>query len=75
METPNFGEDRAFPFELVPVGWAPCDGRSLTISENQALAAPLGPTTMEAALPSLDYPTCVAEHPPEATSHAARTSI
>jgi microcystin-dependent protein len=36
------GEIRLFPFNWAPNGWLPCDGRSLPIQGNQALASLLG---------------------------------
>ncbi|WAH57640.1 tail fiber protein [Pseudomonas silvicola] len=36
------GEIRWFPFDFAPQGWLPCDGRTLSISTNQALFALLG---------------------------------
>ncbi|MCS3748257.1 MULTISPECIES: tail fiber protein [unclassified Xanthomonas] len=36
------GEIRLFPFDWTPRGWLPCDGRSLPIQSNQALASLLG---------------------------------
>ncbi|MBB5941875.1 MULTISPECIES: phage tail protein [unclassified Xanthomonas] len=36
------GEIRLFTMDWVPRGWLPCDGRSLPIQGNQALAALLG---------------------------------
>ncbi|MFC6840781.1 phage tail protein [Xanthomonas theicola] len=42
MTDPYLGELRLFPMDWVPQGWLPCDGRSLTIQGNQALASLLG---------------------------------
>jgi len=36
------GEIRLFTMDWVPRGWLPCDGRTLQIQSNQALAALLG---------------------------------
>ena len=41
---PFIGEIRLFAFPKVPVGWYPCDGRSLSIAEHQALYSVLGAT-------------------------------
>lgn len=38
------GEIRAFPYNFVPVGWLPCDGRSLPVNQNEALFSILGST-------------------------------
>ncbi|MES9997074.1 tail fiber protein [Desulfovibrio aminophilus] len=38
MEQPYLGEIRLFASPAVPQGWAPCDGRSLPITEYPALA-------------------------------------
>jgi len=42
MEKPYLGEIRVFAFSMVPEGWAPCDGRSLSISQYPDLAKLLG---------------------------------
>jgi len=39
---PFLGEIRAFAFGMIPDGWLLCDGTTLQISQNQALAALLG---------------------------------
>lgn len=44
MAEPFLGEIRAFGFGLTPRGWAPCQGQTLAISQNQALFALLGTT-------------------------------
>ncbi len=36
------GEIRAFPFDFVPDGWMPCDGRELPIQQYQALYSIIG---------------------------------
>ncbi len=42
-ETDAFvGEIRLFPIDWAPAGWLPCDGRSLPINGNVALASLLG---------------------------------
>lgn len=42
-ETDAFvGEIRLFPIDWAPAGWLPCDGRSLPINSNVALASLLG---------------------------------
>lgn len=41
---PFIGEIRVFALTFTPAGWAPCDGRLLSIAQNQALFAILGPT-------------------------------
>ena len=38
------GELRVFPYGKIPRGWAPCDGQSLPIAQNQALFSLLGTT-------------------------------
>lgn len=38
MEQPYLGEIRVFAFPLVPQGWAPCDGRTLSTAQYSALA-------------------------------------
>lgn len=41
----NFlGEIRLFPIDYAPTGWTLCDGRQLTIQQNQALYALIGNT-------------------------------
>lgn len=41
----NFlGEIRIFPMDYAPTGWTLCDGRQLTIQQNQALYALIGIT-------------------------------
>ena len=44
MAEPFIGEIRVFSFDFPPHGWAPCDGRELSIAQNQALFAILGTT-------------------------------
>lgn len=44
MATPFLGEIREAAFGFAPPGWLPCDGRLLSISENDALYALLGTT-------------------------------
>jgi microcystin-dependent protein len=39
---PFLGEIRLLPYSFVPVGWAACDGRLLSISQNTALFSLLG---------------------------------
>lgn len=39
-----YGEIRAFPYTFVPVGWMPCDGRSLSMAQYQILASVIGTT-------------------------------
>ena len=41
---PFIGEIRLCGFNFAPQGWAPCDGRLLTISQNTALFSLLGTT-------------------------------
>ncbi|MBV9671812.1 MAG: phage tail protein [Verrucomicrobia bacterium] len=42
MAEPFLGEIRLFGFNFPPTGWAPCDGRLLSIAQNTALFALLG---------------------------------
>ncbi len=42
MSDAYIGEIRLFPFDWAPEGWLPCDGRTLPIQSNQALASLLG---------------------------------
>ncbi|HET7301500.1 MAG TPA: tail fiber protein [Oleiagrimonas sp.] len=42
MSDPFIGEIRLLPYSFAPLGWADCDGRQLSISENNALFALLG---------------------------------
>lgn len=42
MAEPFLGEIRMMPFDFAPIGWAPCDGRLLPISQNTALFAIIG---------------------------------
>jgi microcystin-dependent protein len=44
MSDPFLGEIRLFPYDFAPVGWAPCDGRLLSIALNSALFSLLGTT-------------------------------
>jgi microcystin-dependent protein len=44
MSNPFIGEIRLVGFGFAPVGWAPCDGRLLPISQYDALFALLGTT-------------------------------
>ena len=44
MDNSFIGEIRAFPYNFVPQGWLPCDGRRLPINQNQALFSILGST-------------------------------
>lgn len=37
-----YGFITLFPYNFTPLYWAPCDGRTLSISQNQALFALLG---------------------------------
>lgn len=58
MAEPFIGEIRCFSFNFAPDGWAPCDGRMLSIVQNQALFSILGTTyggngTTTFALPDL----------------------
>lgn len=39
---PFLGEIRAFSFGHIPQGWLPCDGRQMSIQQNQALFSLLG---------------------------------
>ncbi|MQA28556.1 MAG: tail fiber protein [Luteitalea sp.] len=39
---PFLGQIQLFPYTFAPRGWALCDGRSLPISQNQALFALIG---------------------------------
>jgi microcystin-dependent protein len=41
-ENAFLGEIRMVAFNFAPVGWAPCDGRLMSISQNQAMFAILG---------------------------------
>lgn len=40
--TPFIGQIQAFAFGFVPVGWYPCDGSIVAISQNEALFSLLG---------------------------------
>ncbi|HEX8434244.1 phage tail protein [Archangium sp.] len=42
MSEPLIGEIRMFAGPFAPRGWAPCDGRLLSISQNSALFSVLG---------------------------------
>jgi microcystin-dependent protein len=44
MSSPFIGEIRMFGGNFAPVGWAFCDGRTLPISENDALFSLIGTT-------------------------------
>jgi microcystin-dependent protein len=44
MSTPYIGEIRAVGFNFAPVGWAFCNGQSMSISENEALFQLIGTT-------------------------------
>jgi microcystin-dependent protein len=44
MATPFLGEIREAGFNFAPIGWLPCDGRLLPISQYDALYALLGTT-------------------------------
>jgi microcystin-dependent protein len=44
MSNPFLGEIRLVGFNFPPVGWEPCDGRLMAISENDALFALIGTT-------------------------------
>lgn len=44
MSDPFLGEIRMFGGNFAPVGWAPCDGQLLAISDNEALFALIGTT-------------------------------
>ena len=44
MSTPYIGEIRAVAFNFPPVGWYPCDGRSLSVSQEQVLFQLIGTT-------------------------------
>jgi microcystin-dependent protein len=39
---PFIGQIQTFPYTFAPQGWAPCDGRTLQIMQNQALFSLLG---------------------------------
>jgi len=43
-QNPFLGEIETFAFNFCPVGWAPLDGRLMSISQNTALFALLGTT-------------------------------
>lgn len=42
MSTPYVGEIILVPYNFTPVGWLPCDGRLVAISENEALFTLIG---------------------------------
>ncbi|NOT83721.1 MAG: phage tail protein [Methylococcaceae bacterium] len=42
MSEPFIGEIRPFAFNIIPRGWASCDGQVLPINQNQALFSLLG---------------------------------
>jgi microcystin-dependent protein len=44
MSNPYLGEIRLLGFNFAPVGWLPCDGRLVSIAENDALFALVGTT-------------------------------
>ncbi|OFW79257.1 MAG: phage tail protein [Alicyclobacillus sp. RIFOXYA1_FULL_53_8] len=44
MSDPYVGEIRMFAGNFAPVGWATCDGQSLSIADNDALFALIGTT-------------------------------
>lgn len=44
MSTPYIGEIRIVGFNFAPVGWAFCNGQSMSIAENDALFALIGTT-------------------------------
>jgi len=44
MSTPYIGEIRLFGFSRTPIGWQPCDGSLLPISQYDALFALIGTT-------------------------------
>jgi microcystin-dependent protein len=39
---PFIGQVQTLPYTFAPQGWAPCDGRTLPIAQNQALFSLLG---------------------------------
>jgi microcystin-dependent protein len=41
---PFIGQIQTLPYTFAPVGWAPCDGRTLPIMQYQALFSLLGTT-------------------------------
>ncbi len=41
---PILGSIVLFPFTFTPEGWLPCDGREVSINQNQALFSLLGNT-------------------------------
>ena len=41
---PYLGQIEAFAFSFAPAGWLPCDGRPMSIAQNQALFSLLGTT-------------------------------
>src|SRR5712664_3412650 len=41
---PLIGQVQLFAFSFVPAGWLPCDGRLMSIMQNQALFSLLGTT-------------------------------
>lgn len=58
MADPFLAEIRAFPYDVVPAGWAACNGQLLPIAQNTALYSVLGTTyggngTTTFALPDL----------------------
>ncbi len=44
MAVPFLSEIRLMSFNVIPSGWAPCNGQQLSINQNQALFALLGTT-------------------------------
>ena len=44
MDQPYLGQIELLPFTFTPVGWAPCQGQLLQISENMALFSLIGTT-------------------------------
>jgi microcystin-dependent protein len=44
MSEPFVGEIRMFPYTFAPLDWAYCDGKLLSIAQNQVLYAVIGTT-------------------------------
>ncbi len=42
MEDVFLGTIKSFPYEFAPLGWALCDGRLMSVAQNQALFALIG---------------------------------
>jgi len=80
MAEPYLSEIRVFGFDFTPKGWAPCNGQTMSIPQNQALFALLGTTyggngTTTFCLPNLNGAAPVHLNGPVGTIQGAQGAV